>query len=94
MQKKNKSLWKLVEVVIKLAKYQTWDGCHKIYLIMDEETGSKFNDYDYQLEEPNIELLHRWFENSCGLRFIDAVTSVREGQDPNKGYVTLIKQGN
>lgn len=93
MKQNNKSMWKMVELALKLSKYQTWDGCHKIYVIMDEDTATKFKEFDYVLEEPNLITIQEWFEDSCSLRFIDAVKSVKLGEDSNKGYITLIGQG-
>jgi hypothetical protein len=38
-----------------------------------------------------LDTLERWYEDSCGLRFINGVSTV-DG-DPNEGYVDLIAQG-
>jgi hypothetical protein len=35
--------------------------------------------------------LQEWYEDSCGLRFIDAVSTNHE--NPNAGFETLIGQG-
>ena len=93
MKQSSKSVWKLVEIVLKFAKYQTWDGCHKIYIIMDEDTATKFKEYEYLLEKPDFNVIRDWFENSCSLRFINAVKSVQPEEDINDGYITLIGQG-
>jgi hypothetical protein len=33
----------------------------------------------------------RWYEDSCALRFVEAVTT--NPADPNDGFITLIAQG-
>jgi hypothetical protein len=38
-----------------------------------------------------LETVKRWFDNSCGLRFIYAVSTNEE--DPNAGFESLIGQG-
>jgi hypothetical protein len=37
--------------------------------------------------------LQEWYNKSCGLRFIQQVSSVAEGEDPNAGFTNLIPQG-
>ena len=57
-----------------------WDGCHKIYLNMDTEQTGKMIEYGYSnmvggTTESKRDAVFRWYEDSCGLRFIDAVFS-------------------
>lgn len=84
---------------IPFAKAIAWDGCHKIYLLMDDEQVELMREYEY---DPLItsdemdwhdmfQLVQDWYHDSCGLRFIDAVSTNKE--DPNDGFVTLIAQG-
>lgn len=81
------------------AKAIAWDGCHKIYLLMDDEQVQLMREYEY---DPLItsdemspgdmyDLVREWYDDSCGLRFIDAVTTNHE--DPNRGFETLVAQG-
>jgi hypothetical protein len=80
------------------AKAIAWDTCHKIYLLMDDEQVALMREYGYDPlitydEQTNSEMLEtvkKWYEDSCGLRFIDAVTTTAE---PNEGFETLIGQG-
>ena len=71
-----------------------WDGCHKIYLAMDEVEASFFRaEYPHVLEGSPAEMaevIHFWWDNSCMLRFISAVSHNEE--DPNAGFVNLIAQ--
>lgn len=59
----------------------SWDGCHKIYLNMDVYQHNKMIEYGYTntIENNNPYItkqeVEKWYEDSCGLRFIDAVFS-------------------
>lgn len=94
------------EITLNFAKAIAWDTCHKIYLLMDDEQVEKMREYGYG-DEPDpdslitndqmsyAELLatvKRWYDQSCGLRFIQAVQTVAEGVDPNEGFISLIDQ--
>jgi hypothetical protein len=89
----------LVEDRVSEAKAIAWDTCHKIYLLMDDEQVEKMREYGYDplitSEEADpytmFELLKNWYDDSCGLRFIDAVST--HPTDPNLGFETLIGQG-
>jgi len=80
------------------AKAIAWDECHKIYLLMDDEQVALMREYRYDTlitkddatSEQMLDLLQKWFDDSCFLRFIDAVSTNHE--DPNKGFETLIGQ--
>lgn len=88
------------------AKAIAWDTCHKIYVLMDDQEVAKMREYGYGDEnDPDslitkdemnskemFEVVKKWFEQSCSLRFINAVSSVPEGTDPNEGFETLIGQ--
>lgn len=82
------------------AKAIAWDTCHKIYVLMDDEQVQKMVEYGYKDDmltkdelttREMMNTLQDWYDNACGLRFIEAVKTV-EG-DPNKGFTTLIGQG-
>lgn len=74
----------------------TWDECHKIYVAMDDNQVRLFREYGYDPIIPidNVyeayETLSRWYDESCGLRFISAVATV-EG-NPNDGFTSLVPQ--
>lgn len=80
------------------AKGIAWDTCHKIYVLMDDEQMKLMAEYGYdpliKAEESDLEELFvridDWWENSCALRFIEAVSTNEE--DPNAGFETIISQ--
>ncbi len=82
------------------AKAIAWDTCHKIYLLMDDEQVKLMRGYGYETlitkdemsSDEMFEKLQDWFDTSCFLRFIDAVSSVPQDEDPNKGFETLVGQ--
>jgi hypothetical protein len=88
----------LVETVTK-AKGFTWDGCHKIYVLMDDEQVAQSEAWGYEVSrieaddtaEDIVPLLQHWYNESCGLRFISAVSTNLE--NPNLGFHDLIPQG-
>lgn len=86
--------WELVEEHLPDAKLLAFDGCHKIYLAMDDIEAMWFAD-NYEIlasgtVEQNLATLHEWFDQSCSLRFINAVW--HNETDPNAGFVSLIDQ--
>lgn len=96
MNERQKALWKNVEKSLNEAVSITWDTCHKIYVLMDEEQHEQVIEYGYdpiiRVEDVDdaLDTLKDWFGDSCGLRFIQAVKTV-EG-DPNEGFKSLIPQ--
>lgn len=78
------------------AKAITWDGCHKIYIAMDDNQVELFKQYEY---DPIIEItdvddafyiLCDWYDDSCSLRFIQSVSTVTG--NPNDGFISLVPQ--
>jgi len=77
-----------------------WDGCHKMYLAMDDEQANWFRENyngtsctDRTFTGTPKEMLNTlltWWDESCGLKFINAVTTNHE--NPNAGYESLISQ--
>lgn len=95
----------LLEEALTSATGIAWDGCHKIYVLMDEEQLDLMQSYGYGDSEGGSELMaieteqdrarafeivKGWFEDSCGLRFISAVRTVPG--DPNDGFTTIVAQ--
>jgi len=87
-------LWHSVEDACKNAKLVAWDGCHKIYLAMDDYEAQWFaQNYDnivYGDTKTLMQTLRGWWDASCGLRFVQAVS--HNEADPNSGFVSLIDQ--
>ena len=94
--------WDLVEERLDDAKAITWDTCHKIYVLMDDAQVAETRGYGYG-DEPDsfftnaekspsemLTIVKKWFDESCGLRFVSAVSTNLE--DPNLGFETLIGQ--
>lgn len=81
------------------AKAITWDTCHKIYVLMDDEEVEKMREYEYDPILTSDELspdemfikLMEWYDDSCSLRFIQAVETNHEY--PNEGFTNLVSQG-
>jgi hypothetical protein len=88
----------LVEDRLSDAKAIAWDTCHKIYLLMDDEQVELMRGYGYDSlitsaeADPYamFEILKNWYDDSCGLRFIQAVSTNRI--DPNAGFESLVEQ--
>ena len=72
-----------------------FDGCHKIYLAMDEYEANWFREnYEFVFVDTPEAMLNKvieWYEESCFLRFVNAVE--HNADDPNAGFTTLIEQG-
>jgi hypothetical protein len=89
----------LVRNRISEAEAIAWDNCHKIYILMDSEQVELMRGYGYDPiitnEEMNPDdmfgLVQEWYQDSCGLRFIQAVST--NDIDPNAGFESLISQG-
>lgn len=91
--------WSKVEVAVEMAKGIAFDTCHKIYVLMDDKQMEQMESYGYDPLIPASSMkpdemfatIQKWYENSCGLRFVSGVRTV-EG-DPNEGFIDLIPQG-
>lgn len=94
--------WRDVENAMEYAHLVAFDGCHKIYLAMDEEQAEWFRN-NYNGEDDNtdmnfsassqkmLEKVREWYEGSCSLRFVQSVETNKK--DPNAGFKSLIPQG-
>ena len=94
--------WEDVEEALENAHLIAFDGCHKIYIAMDEIEAEWFRkNYSPKACETSrtyegtvwgmLQKLHEWWNESCPLRFIQAVEHNEE--DPSAGYTRLIPQG-
>lgn len=80
------------------AKAIAFDTCHKIYVLMDDEQVALMREYEYEMLFTSDELtpsqmsdkVAEWFENSCSLRFISAVST--NHLDPNEGFIHIVEQ--
>jgi hypothetical protein len=91
--------WNEVEEWLNEARGIAWDTCHKIYILMDDKQVELMREYGYDVlftadEKTPTEmylLVEEWYEDSCMLRFVEAVRSNED--NPNDGFTTLIPQG-
>jgi hypothetical protein len=71
-----------------------WDGCHKIYLALDETEANWFrSEYEVVFQgdsEQMFDELYEWWQSSCSLRFVQSVEHNED--DPNAGFTSLIDQ--
>ncbi len=108
MRTKFEDVWEDISYEMPNAKAIAFDGCHKIYVLMDNEQVHLMAGYGYGADGDGSHLitsasmnademlfvLQGWFNSeSCPLRFIHQVSSVAEGVDPNEGFHNLIPQG-
>ena len=92
--------WNDVAVAMESAKLVAFDGCHKIYLAMDDEqtewfkknyNGADCTDRNFTSSpEEMLKMVREWWDKSCSLRFVNAVWHNED--DPNAGFVSLISQ--
>ena len=76
-----------------------WDGCHKIYILMDEGEVDKMRGYGYdplitadeQVPAQMFATISKWYRDSCGLKFIDICETPRT-DDPNSGFYQVVPQ--
>ena len=84
-----------LDEIVTYAWSLSWDGCHKMYLNMDKAQHDKMMDLGYSLtiinNNPYIttQKIEEWYEDSCSLRFIDAVFSNDDNTDK---FVTVVPQ--
>ena len=79
------------------AKGIAFDTCHKIYILMDDEQMNLMKEYEYDplisSEDMDAEEMANtvlsWYKESCGLKFIQAVSTTT---NPNDGYVDVVAQ--
>lgn len=95
----NDTLFAPVREALDDAVLIAWDGCHKIYLAMDDIEAAWFRGTPDEEGYPYVfagtpaamaETLLSWWDDSCGLRFVEAVS--HNAEDPNAGFVSLIAQ--
>lgn len=91
---KDNEIFDAVAGEIENAELIAWDECHKIYLAMDSIEAAWFREnYDTVViatPEVMFQTVVKWFNDSCGLRFVSAVR--HDEEDPNRGFTDLIPQ--
>ena len=69
------------------AKGIAWDTCHKIYIMMDDQEVAQMRGYGYDplltsadtTPEEMVDLVWRWYEDSCSLKFINVTRTGENG---------------
>ena len=90
-----------VRATVRYAKGIAFDGCHKIYVLMDDEQVNAMRRYGYgegdgsylitaQPTDGWDTVIQRWWDDSCGLRFIEATSTKADG---TVEFNTLVGQG-
>lgn len=92
---KMRDYWNAVEKELELAHLVAFEGCHKIYIAMDEIEAKWFRgreDYVVLEGTPSelYEQIVEWYEHSCPLKFVSSV--VYDEENPNAGYTQLVPQ--
>lgn len=104
MSKTFEDVWDEVSDALDGAKAIAFDGCHKIYILLDNQQVHQTAGYGYGHDEGSylitsastnpaemLATLKKWYEDSCALRFIDTVETNEE--NPNYGFTAIIPQG-
>lgn len=64
-----------------------WDGCHKIYILMDSDQTDKMKGYGYTYlitRKSGADLdgtIEAWYRESCPLRFVQVVATDYQHED-------------
>lgn len=71
-----------------------WEGCHKIYILMDSNQTNKMKEYGYKYVVSDTatameNVVGEWYDDSCSLRFIDAVFT---NDDETDKFITVVGQ--
>ena len=93
----------LLKQALSTATGIAFDGCHKIYVLLDDHQLDLMQSHGYgensselmvieteQDRDQAFEIVTDWFEDSCSLRFISTVRTV--AGDPNEGFTHIIAQ--
>lgn len=89
-----------VEEALATASGIGFDGCHKIYVLMDDNQMDLMRKYGYDklisatdsTPAQMLATVAEWYDQSCGLRFVESVATMPEGRE-NEGFEALIPQG-
>lgn len=87
-----------VSTIMELADSIAFDGCHKIYVQLDKQQTEQIISYGYKhivkaednTPEQLEETMWNWYDKSCSLRFIYAVSTNEDGTEK---WITIRGQG-
>lgn len=71
------------------AKGIAWDNCHKVYILMDDQEVEQMRRYEYDplitsdqmTPAQMLGTVLKWYNDSCGLRFIEATSTGESGTE-------------
>ena len=102
MSKTFEDVWTEVDAYLSEAKAIAFDGCHKIYILMDHAQVHQSAGYGYGEDgsflitkqtlndKEMLALIKTWYNDSCGLKFVQAIESVPDSEDE---FTSIIPQG-
>ena len=72
-----------IETYTETADSIAWDGCHKIYILQDQEQTDQMKNYGYdylwtkdQMDGDSMaNTILQWYTQSCELRLVDSVST-------------------
>jgi hypothetical protein len=90
--------WERVEDALDDARLIAWDTCHKIYIALDDAEADWFRASDYTVVDhvdhaDLLATLRQWYDESCGLRFINGVARGTTNAPQDSVFTNLIPQG-
>lgn len=101
MSKTFEQVWEDVRAELDDAKGISFDGCHKIYILMDDQQVKQSAEWGYGEDgsflatdltaAEMLTVIKGWYEGSCGLKFVQSVATNED--DPNLGFESIIPQG-
>jgi hypothetical protein len=78
-EERNTAAWERIWNLCDQAVGMCYDGCHKIYILLDDETAERMVDNEYSVITANYDTIREWYEEySCSLRFVEAIKKRNE----------------
>jgi hypothetical protein len=87
--------WTATALAVGAAKGIAFDGCHKIYVLMDDAQVEEMRDLEYDhvvtglTPTQYLKQVQVWYDQSCGLRFVNGIKSPGRNED----FTDLVPQG-
>lgn len=87
--------------VLHFAHAIAWDGCHKIYVVLDEIERDRFIEYGYTIVDGTpadmLATIRDWYDRSCPLVMVNSVrnnpvTDPNDAIDSETVFTTVIPQ--
>ena len=87
-----------VSTIMEMADSIAFDGCHKIYVLLDKHQTEQQISYNYKhivkadstTPEELERIMWQWYEDSCPLRFISAIATNENGTEK---WIDIREQG-